>query len=138
MKRLPKLEAASAAETTTADATGTATEAEGHDHDHAAAAWEPEDGFQRILFTAIADILTGIGFSLLLVAGYRIWGGQMNWRTGLYWGLAGFAAIVLSPDLGLPPKCRARKQAPLLDRQLWWLATALLAGGLAMVFFGER
>ncbi len=70
----------------------------------AAEAWGPEDGAERILYTALADVLTGIGFSLLLVAAYRIWGGQMTWRTGLYWGLAGFAAIVLSPDLGLPPE----------------------------------
>lgn len=131
-----------AAEAPAADATEAAAGAEAHDHeahDHGAEAWGPADGLERTLYTALADILTGIGFSLLLVAGYRIWGGQMNWRTGLYWGLAGFAAIVLSPDLGLPPEVPGTEAAPLLDRQIWWVATAMLtAGGLALVFFGKR
>lgn len=128
-----------AAEATAADTTNATVAADGHDHEHEAEAWGPEDGMERILYTALADILTGIGFSLLLVAGYRIWGGQMTWRTGLYWGLAGFAAIVLSPDLGLPPEVPGTEAAPLLERQIWWLATAVLtAGGLALIFFGKR
>lgn len=130
-----------AAEPAVAESTATSgAVAEDHSaHTHDAEAWGPADGAERMLYTALADILTGIGFSLLLVAGYRIWGGQMNWRTGLYWGLAGFAAIVLSPDLGLPPEVPGTEAAPLLDRQIWWVATALLtAGGLALIFLGKR
>src|SRR3974390_374893 len=40
----------------------------GHLHDMAA--WEPEDGLPRNLFTGAANILTAIGFSLLLAGIY--------------------------------------------------------------------
>ncbi|MBI2253949.1 MAG: CbtA family protein [Proteobacteria bacterium] len=130
-----------AAESATAGA-AVSEATEGHDHsahDHGAAAWAPEDGAERILYTAMADVLIGIAYALLLVAAYRIWGGQMNWRSGLYWGFAGFVAIVLSPNLGLPPEVPGTEAAPLLDRQVWWAATAILtAGGLALIFFGKR
>lgn len=116
--------------------------AEGEDHDHEAhdeEAWGPEDGAERMLYTALADVLTGIGFSLLLVAAYRIWGGQITWRTGLYFGLGGFAAIFLSPNLGLPPEVPGTEAAELLARQVWWISTAVMtAAGLAMIFFGKR
>lgn len=129
-----------AAEATQAPAVdATTTHSDGTAEEHSAEAWAPADGLERSLATAIADILTGIGFSLLLVAAYRIWGGQMTWRTGLYWGLAGFAAIVASPDLGLPPEVPGTEAAPLVDRQIWWVATAVLTGaGLALIFLGKR
>jgi cobalt transporter subunit CbtA len=119
----------------------------GHDHDHAAEghdhgdgeAWSPADGWQRTISTATADVLTGIGFSLLLVAAYRIWGGNMTWRTGLFWGLAGFAAIVASPNLGLPPEVPGTEAAPLAERQVWWVATAILTAlGLGCIFLAKR
>ena len=114
--------------------------ATGHSHSEGDdEAWSPTDGWQRTLATATADVLTGIGFSLLLVAAYRIWGGQMTWRTGLFWGLAGFAAIVASPNLGLPPEVPGTEAAPLADRQIWWIAAALLtAAGLGCIFIGRR
>ncbi|SRR5258707_11109235 len=112
--------------------------ADGH-HDHDAAAWEPQNGIERTAFTVVADILTGIGFSLLLAAGFAFRGGQMNWRRGLYWGLAGFIVFSLAPGLGLPPEVPGTAAAPLLQRQIWWVATALLTGGgLAMIFLGKR
>lgn len=131
------------AEAPTADATTSETTAHTHGestaHEHGADNWGPADGLERTLYTALADVLMGIGFSLLLVAAYRIWGGAMNWRTGLYWGLAGFAAIVLSPDLGLPPEVPGMEAAPLLDRQIWWVATALLTAiGLVLIFLGKH
>ncbi len=125
-----------AATSTHMDAAGS----DGHNHSEGdAEAWSPTDGWQRTLATATADVLTGIGFSLLLVAAYRIWGGQMTWRTGLFWGLAGFAAIVASPNLGLPPEVPGTEAAPLADRQVWWVATAVLtAAGLGCIFIGRR
>lgn len=52
--------------------------------DHEAGAWEPADGFQRNAFTVLADLLTGIGFALLLVSAFALRGGEINWQTGLY------------------------------------------------------
>jgi cobalt transporter subunit CbtA len=111
----------------------------GMDHDHGAAAWEPEDGLQRTAFTALADILTGIGFALLLVAAYALTGSAVDWRKGLFWGLAAFATFTLAPELGLPPEVPGSSAAPLLDRQIWWVATAAATGlGLAAICFGRK
>ena len=110
-----------------------------HEHDHAVGVWEPEDGLERTAFTVVADVLTGIGFALLLVAFYAVWGGKVDWLTGLYFGLAGFAAATLAPSLGLPPEVPGTEAAPLLARQLWWVATAALTGGgLALLFLTRR
>lgn len=106
-----------------------------HDHEHGAAAWEPQDGFERTAYTVLADLLTGIGFSLLLVAAFAVTGSQMDWRKGFYWGLAGFAVFILAPGLGLPPEVPGTAAAPLTERQVWWTATAVLtAGALALLF----
>src|SRR5271170_3222915 len=107
-------------------------------HEHAAA-WEPANGVERTAYTLLADLLTGVGFALLLAAGLTLRGGEVTWRDGLFWGLAGFAAITLAPGLGLPPELPGTAAAPLLDRQLWWLATAVATGsGLALLAFTRR
>ena len=110
-----------------------------HEHEHAHEGWTPADGLERTFYTSIADILTGIGFALVLVAGYRLWGGSVNWRTGFYWGLAGFATVIVAPCLGLPLEVPSTEAAPLLLRQIWWVATVLLTGGgLAMILLGRK
>ncbi len=135
---------AAPADGTAAAATETAEATAGHDHDaaghsHDGEEWAPEDGFQRTAFTFLTNIVTGIGFALLLVAAYALRGGAVDWRTGLYWGLAGFATFTLAPGLGLAPELPGTAAAALLDRQIWWLATAVAtAGGLALIFFGKR
>ena len=109
---------------------------EAHDHDHDAAAWEPQDGFERTAYTALADLLTGVGFALLLIAAYAVSGRAIDWRQGVYWGLAGFAVFTLAPGLGLPPEVPGTAAAALDARQFWWIATAVLtAGGLALLFY---
>jgi cobalt transporter subunit CbtA len=124
-----------AAETPTAEPTVMTTAT----HEHEAAAWEPEDGIERTAYTALADVLTGVAFALLLVSGHSLRGTAMNWRKGLFWGLAGFATFTLSPGLGLPPEVPGTEAAPLLDRQIWWSATVLLTGGgLALMAFSRQ
>lgn len=128
----------------------TATGAVGHSHgdspathDHGAAdaeheAWAPQEGFERIFYTAIANVLTGIGFALLIGAASELRGGIRSWRQGVFWGLAGFAAFTLAPGLGLPPELPAMPAGELADRQFWWVMTVLLtAGGLALFAFGR-
>ena len=116
-----------------------ATEHDHAGHDHGAEAWTPADGFERTAYTTLADVLTGIGFALLLVAAYRLWGGPVNWRTGLYWGLAGFATVIVAPTVGLPFEVPGTEAAPLLQRQVWWAATVLLTGGgLAMILLNRK
>ena len=109
-------------------------EAPAHDHGDAAArpahehgdeGWAPADGFERTAFSVLANIVTGIGFALLLVAVSELFGGIRDWRQGVFWGLAGFAVFTLAPGLGLPPELPAMPAAELGPRQLWWVATAL-------------
>lgn len=110
-----------------------------HRHEHAATPWKPKNGVERTAYTGLADILTGIGFALLLVAAYALKNDKVDWRRGLLWGLAGFATFTLAPGLGLPPEVPGTAAAPLLDRQIWWCATALLTGGgLALLIFKRR
>ncbi len=104
-----------------------------------ALAWEPEAGAERTAYTLLADVLTGIGFALLLVAGLSLRGGEVTWREGLFWGLAGFAAVAVAPSLGLPPQLPGSEAAPLFERQIWWLWTAVSAGcGLALLALTKR
>lgn len=110
------------------------------DHDHGAGAWEPRDGFERNAYTAAANILTAIGFALLLAGFFAVrsgaTGASVSWHEGLLWGLAGFAVFTLAPGLGLPPELPGVPVAPLLSRQIWWLAAVLAtAGGLALIAF---
>jgi cobalt transporter subunit CbtA len=115
-----------------------------HEHatsasDEHAPAWEPENGIERAAYTLLADVLTGIGFALLLAAGLALRGGEVSWRDGLFWGLAGFAAFTIAPGLGLQPEVPGTEAAPLIARQLWWLATAVSTGaGLALLAFTRR
>src|SRR5882757_4788327 len=117
-------------------------------HDHAGAAsdqnkahsheseWEPEAGLQRNAFTVAANILTAIGFALLLTGVYAIRGRQVMWREGLLWGLAGFVVFTAAPGLGLPPELPGMAVAELTARQTWWIATAAAtAGGLCPLAF---
>lgn len=104
--------------------------------DHAAAAWGPSGGLERTLFTTLANILTGIGFALILTACFALSGRPVNGQTGVLWGLAGFGVASLAPALGLPPEVPGSMAADLASRQLWWfLCAALTAAGLwAMIF----
>lgn len=118
-------------------------------HDHAAAAtaqteahehggWSPADGVERTFFSALANIVTGIGFALLLVAASELFGGIKDWRQGLFWGLAGFTVFTLAPGLGLPPELPAMPAAELGPRQLWWIGTAIsTALALGLLFYGR-
>jgi cobalt transporter subunit CbtA len=119
----------------TAHEHGSATYDQGKIHSHESE-WEPEDGFQRNAFTVAANILTAIGFALLLTGIYAIRGRQVTWREGLLWGLAGFVVFTAAPGLGLPPELPGMPVAELTVRQTWWVATvAATAAGLCLLAF---
>jgi len=106
-------------------------------HDHGDG-WAPQDGFERTAFTLAANVLTGIGFALLLIAVSELAGGIAGWRQGVFWGLAAFAVFTLAPGLGLPPELPAMPAAELGPRQIWWVGTvASTAAGLALLVYGR-
>ena len=113
------------------EATAHTHDANTAEHSHDAEAWAPADGWERNLYTLGADVVTGVGFAFLLTAAIVFLGRGADWRRGLLWGLAGFASFSLAPAFGLPPELPGTEAAPLLDRQLWWIGTAVAtAGGL--------
>ncbi|RRV05404.1 cobalt transporter [Pseudomonas sp. v388] len=110
--------------------------AAGHSHD--AEAWEPQDGWQRVLSTAGGNLVVAVGFALMLAAIYTL---RAPGRTaqGVWWGLAGFAVFVLAPTLGLPPELPGTAAADLGQRQAWWIgAAASTAAGLALIVFARN
>ena len=108
----------------------------GHEHD-GSSEWMPAEGFQRIAFTVLANVLAAIGFALLLTACFAL-KGDIDVKRGVIWGLAGFAVFHLAPAFGLPPEPPGGHPAALHDRQLWWLlAVSGTAGGLALMAFAR-
>lgn len=107
-------------------------------HSHDAQAWEPEDGWQRVLSTTGGNLVVAVGFALMLAGLYTL---RAPTRTaqGLLWGLAGYATFVLAPTLGLPPELPGTAAADLTLRQTWWIGTAAsTAAGLALIVFGRN
>lgn len=129
----------SAAEVGASSEQGHATTAEAAaPDDHDPNAWAPADGFSRSAFTFLANVVTAVGFGLLLVAASEFAGGIRTWRQGIFWGLAGFAVFVLAPDLGLSPGLPGVPAAEVGARQTWWIGTALAtAAGLALMVYGR-
>ncbi|TDV56861.1 cobalt transporter subunit CbtA [Pseudomonas graminis] len=108
----------------------------GHVHDEAA--WEPENGWQRVLSTAGGNLVVAVGFALMLAALYTL-RTPSRAREGVLWGLAGYAVFVLAPTLGLPPELPGTVAADLTQRQIWWVGTAAsTAVGLALMVFAKH
>jgi len=109
-----------------------------HTVDHAADSDDGADWARRGM-TVLADILVGVGFALVLVAAMVVRGRPIGWRSGLIWGVGGFATFVGAPALGLPPELPGMPAADLVARQTWWLATVAATGlGLAALAWGRR
>lgn len=105
----------------------------GHDHGEkdpsvsggeTAPEWQPGPGLPRMAFTALATLVGGVGYALLLGAILLACGREPNPETGLRFAIGGFVAVALAPALGLPPELPGMDAAPLADRQFWWVMTA--------------
>lgn len=105
-------------------------------NDHASVNWSPEDGVERTFYTGISNIVTGIAFSLMLVAVYLLRGKPVNMNSGLLWGTAGFLIFSGSPALGLPPELPGMTAAALDARQTWWIGT-VIATSIGIGLFTE-
>ncbi|MGX1309425.1 cobalt transporter subunit CbtA [Amorphus suaedae] len=110
------------------------TEAAAH---HEPAFWAPADGLERTAYTTLFNVITQVGFGLLLTAGLVLSRRAITWREGFLWGLAGFVIFSWAPALGLPPELPGMPAAELGARQAWWIgtvvATAVSLGLIAFV-----
>ncbi len=87
-----------------------------------------EHDWARNGMTMLSTIAIYIGFAMLVVAGIAYAdsrGIAPQVKTGLLWGLAGFAAIQLLPSLGLPPELPGMIAAEVTARQIWWAGTVI-------------
>ncbi len=111
--------------------------ADGHSHDENA--WMPEGGLERHGFSLLTAILMGTGFGFILAAVFALRGKDVGLNEGVLWGLGGFAALYVSPTLGLPPELPGMMAADLDARQMWWaFAAAGCAVGLALIVFSPN
>ena len=118
---------------------GVATGHEGQESAAAAPPATPGNGLRRNGLTLLADVLSAIGFALILTGAIALSGRDVDWRRGLFWGLAGFAVFYGAPSLGLAPELPGMQAAGLAERQAWWIGTvAATAIGLGAIFFVRR
>jgi cobalt transporter subunit CbtA len=109
------------------------------EHQHDAEGWAPADGFERIAFTMLANLVMGVAVSLMLLGAMTLKGDPIDARRGLLWGIAAFAAVSLFPSLGLPPELPGTPAADIISRQTWWLGTAAASAvGLALLVFSRN
>jgi cobalt transporter subunit CbtA len=106
----------------------------GHEHLN----WAPHDGFERTAFRLLSNVIAGVAFALILTAGILFAGLTVSVRSGLLWGVCGFVAFVLAPNLGLPPELPGMASADLASRQLWWLATVVTTAAGLWIFAFRR
>jgi len=90
--------------------------------------WAPRDGIERTFFTSLTSVLVGFGFGLILLAAMLLGARKIDANEGLLWGIGGFAAVALAPALGLAPEIPGSAAAALVDRQVWWIGTAIATG----------
>jgi cobalt transporter subunit CbtA len=107
------------------------------EHHHDPDAWKPEDGWHRTLFTIAADVLMGVGYSLVLTALYLLWREPKGPLHGVAFGVAGFAVFFVAPGLGLPPELPGTAAADLFTRQQWWGMVALATAAGLILFFSQ-
>ena len=117
-----------------------------HEHGHAhdvAKQWEPQNGFERIVWTWVANSLHAFSMALLVFAVMGVWLYQRGAAVGSFtlaaWvAAAGFVSLHLWPSLGLHAKVPGMEAAPLQARQVWWvLAVGSAAGACAVAGFGR-
>jgi cobalt transporter subunit CbtA len=90
----------------------------------------------------IFTMLIYTGYALLLIALMSLaedQGAQIDGRTGIIWGVAGFVAFHLAPGFTLAPEVPGVAAADVTARQIWWFATVIMASiALWMLAFGRN
>ena len=103
-----------------------------HEHTHdVAKQWEPQNGFERIGWTWVANSLHAFSMALLVFAvmGVCLWRGAAlrSVPLALWTAAAGWLVFHFWPSLGLPAEIPGMDAARLGSRQGWWLLAAVSA-----------
>jgi cobalt transporter subunit CbtA len=109
----------------------------GHDESANAAEaseWAPAEGLERTVFTSIATIGTAVGFAMILLAGMLAAGDKITKQSAMVWGAGGFVAAGLAPAVGLAPEVPGLVAADLIQRQQWWIMTAVMTAVAIWLF----
>lgn len=113
---------------------------EGHAHEHAPRGSGGVDPIRDGL-SALFSALIYVGYALMMVAAMAVAserGARTDVRSGLLWGIAGWASFQFAPAIGLPPELPGSAAADVAVRQIWWFATAAATcAGLALIAFGR-
>lgn len=125
-----------------------AVESHGHDHnghEHNSGtqtAWSPEDGTERIAWTMLANVLTGISFALVMLSLMAVHNlksskPKVDAVQGIGWGAVALLAVFVAPALiGLQPEVPGTIAAALEHRQAWWLfAVIATVLGAAVLYY---
>ena len=97
------------------------------------AAHTHETGLARPLLLILFNMLTYAGYGLILVALMSLAEGRgavLDARHGVFWGVAGFVAVMLAPGFSLAPEVPGVAAADVVARQVWWGATVAMAGAV--------
>lgn len=92
----------------------------------------------RTSLTALATVLSGIGFAAMLFGAMALAGKPINPWSGALWALAAFACFSLAPAIGLPPQPPGVPIAGTSERQLWWVGTVIATAVGLWLIVGQR
>ncbi|MEQ6203067.1 CbtA family protein [Sulfitobacter sp. HNIBRBA2951] len=96
----------------------------------------------RDLLSIVFTMLTYTGYAMMLVALMLLAeerGADVDARTGIIWGVAGFVAAHLAPGFSLAPEVPGVAAADVAERQIWWYATVVAAGiAMWLLAFGRN
>ncbi|UVC11576.1 CbtA family protein [Rhizobium sp. TH2] len=120
------------------------SKAHAHEHEATAAAGAEEEGGMlfgvgRTTGTLMADLVTGAGFALVMLAVSLLTGRTVTLATGALWGAAAWLSFHLLPSMGLPPELPGFPAADLFDRQMWWVGTVVASAiGLYLIILRKE
>ena len=111
-------------------------------HQHDDTIWAPKDGSERLVWTIVANVLTGISFalvmlSLMAVHNLKSHKPKVDALQGIGWGAVGVLTIFVAPALvGLHPEVPGTIAVALENRQAWWLfAVIATIVGVAVLYY---
>jgi cobalt transporter subunit CbtA len=100
--------------------------------------WKPREGFERIAVTSLATVAASIGYTLLLLAAMLLGGFEITTYRALTFAACGFIATALAPSMGLAPELPGSAAGPLIERQVWWIATAAATAGSLWLLLSSK